>query len=1275
MQLVANGPDIPDPLLQAHEEGRVVFFCGAGISYPAGLPGFGGLVDELYRLAGTSRLDIEQDAYDREQFDTTLDLLEHRFPGQRIAIRRKLADALKPKWRRKGATDTHEALLELARCRQGALRLVTTNFDRIFERVGKRPGKAFQPYAAPMLPIPKNSRWDGLVYLHGLLPDKPDDSALNRLVLTSGDFGLAYLTERWAARFVSELFRNYLVCFVGYSINDPVMRYMMDALAADRMQGEFNLQAYALGECKPGQEHAKTNEWTAKGVTPILYQVPADGRDHSALHNTLKAWAKTYRDGINGKESIVVDYAMARPSASTRQDDFVGRMLWALSHESGMPAKRLAEFDPVPSLDWLEAFSDSRYLHRDLNRFGVPPRADVDEKLQFSLIRRPAPYRHAPWMALVSHGAGGSDWDNVMFQLARWLVRHLNDPALLIWLAERGAQLHDRWTWLIEDKLDLFARLAREGKTTELDDIRINAPNAIPGPLMQTLWRLLLTGRIKSPSRDLDLYRWKDRLKREGLTASLRIELRELLSPKLTLKRPFRWGPEEGATDEPTRIRQLVNWELVLTADHVHTSIRDLSDERWQAALPLLLDDFQQLLRDAMDLLRELGDADDRNDRSHWDMPSISPHWQNRGFRDWVTLIELLRDAWLATRASDPDRARRTALSWFEIPYPTFKRLAFFAASQDDCIDSTKWVEWLVQDDGWWLWSIDTQRETMRLLVLQGAKLSPSGRASLEAAIMAGPPRRMYRAELEPDDWQSLVDDGIWLHLAKLRESGNQLGADASRRLDELATAEPRRRLASNERDEFSHWMSGTGDPDYESSRQVNVAPRKRAELVQWLKKPQPEGSSFYYEDTWADICRTRFFHSLLALCDLAQEAVWPAGRWRDALQAWSDESRILRSWRYAAPLVQNMPDAVIQDSAHSLTWWMDAASKVIDRHEAILLDLCRRVLALPLEPSTGMRENGEPIKDPVGEAINHPIGHVTQALLNLWFKREPNDNDSLPENIEPFFTQMCDIGIERFRHGRVLLASRLIALFRVDRPWTEKHLLPLFDWQGSRNEAKGAWEGFLWSPRLYRPLLIEFKSQFLATAQHYTELGEHGRQFAAFLTYAALDPVEGYTSADFRTAIGTLPQEGLYEVARALSQALEGAGEQREDYWKNRVRPFWQEVWPKSRDLASNSIAESLALMSIAADGEFPSALAAVADWLRPIEHPHSVVHHLHESGLSARFPEAALRLLDAILADQAWAPRELGQCLEAIANAMPSLRRDRRYQRLAEYARRHDM
>lgn len=1273
MQFIANGPDIPDALLQAHEDGRVVFFCGAGISYPAGLPGFKGLVDEIYRLNGTAPSDIERAALDRGQYDATLDLLQRRLPGQRVAVRRALADALKPKLRRKGATDTHAALLRLARDRDGTLRLVTTNFDRVFHVAANRSGQVFQAHAAPMLPIPKNSRWNGLVYLHGLIPEKADDTALSRLVVTSGDLGLAYLAERWAARFVGELFRNYVVCFVGYSINDPVLRYMMDALAADRMLGEVTPQAWALGDCEPGQEASKTVEWKAKGVTPILYPVLAGTHDHSALHQTLHAWAETYRDGVTGKERIVVAHALARPSASTRQDDFVGRVLWALSDSSGLPARRFAEFNPVPPLDWLvEAFTADRYGHTDLVRFGVPPRDRTDPKLRFSLIHRPAPYPLAPPMRLVAGGIAATQWDDVMFQLARWLVRHLNDPRVVLWIAECGGELHEQWIRQIEHKLEELARLERDGKTSELEDIRAHAPNAIPGPLMRSLWRLLLSGRVKSPWREPDLYRWKSRLKREGLTATMRLELRELLSPKVRLGKPFRWGEEPESTDEPTRLRQLVDWELVLAADHAHSALRDLADLQWQVALPALLDDMQLLLRDALDLLRELGEADERSDRSHWDLPSISPHWQNRGFRDWVSLIELLRDAWLAVLNADSARAARIAAAWFELPYSTFKRLALFAASQEGCIAPRQWVEWLLADGAWWLWAVDTRREVLRLLVQRGRRLTPESQERLESAILVGPPREMFRDDLEPDRWQDLVAHSVWLHLAKLNASGLTLRASGATRLAELSRLHPQWQVAANERDEFSHWMSGTGDPDFEDRRDVDFAPRKRRDLMQWLVQPQPERHPFY-EDTWRDVCRTRFFHGLCALCDLARQNTWPTGRWREALQVWSEDGMVLRSWRYAAPLVQTMPDTVVKELAHGVTLWLQAASKSIDRHEVILLHLCQRVLDLPLGEDSGIRGgDGEAIQQPVTEAINHPIGHVTQALINLWFKREPNDGDGLPAEIGPLFAQLCDVRVQRFRHGRVLLASRLIALFRVDRRWAEQSLLPRFDWAVDPMEAKAAWEGFLWSPRLYRPLLLAFKPQFLDTARHYGELGEHGQQFAAFLTYAALGPVDGYTAEEWRAALAALPQEGLQESAQALSQALEGAADKREEYWKHQIQPFWRDVWPKSRDLATPNVSESLARLCIAAGSEFPSALTTVLDWLRPVEHPYYVIRRLHDSGLCGRFPIHALRLLGAVVTDQPWGAPELGQCLDLIVKANPELAHDSGYQRLLEYLRR---
>ena len=1265
MQFVTNGPDIPEALLQAHEEGRVVFFCGAGISYPAGLPGFSGLVDSIYQRVGTLLTPIEALAFTNHQYDATLNLLEDRLPGQRkgLQMRKALADSLKPKLRKKGATETHAALLQLARSREGKLRLVTTNFDRVFERVSKRESMPFVPHVAPMLPVPKNSRWDGLVYLHGLLPDNPDDNALNRLVVTSGDFGLAYLTERWAARFVSELFRNYVVCFVGYSIDDPVMRYMMDALAADRMLGEVTPQAWAFGDMNPGEEVTKTIAWRAKGVTPILYEVPAGDKAHSALHGTLRAWAGTYRDGVNGKSGIVARHALARPSASTRQDDFVGRMLWALSDKSGAPAKKFADFNPVPSLDWLlEAFADDRFRQADLPRFNVPPHTEEDNKLTFSLVRRPAPYHLAPRMSLVSGGGINMGWDNVMFHLARWLTRHLNDPALVLWLAVRGGQLGDRWPWLIEHRLDELDRLERDGKVAELADIRANAPNAIPCPIMRRLWRLLLAGRVKAQRSEIDLYTWQRKLERDGFCTPLRLELRDLLSPRITFRKPTRWGQESDPSEEPTRIRQLVDWDLVLVADHVRSALRYLSSEAWRAALPKLLDDFQVLLIDALDLLRELDEASDETDRSYWDMPSISDHRQNRGFRDWVTLIELLRDAWLETRAIDHVSASVVARVWFAQPYPTFKRLAFFAASHDGAIDPDLWVGWLIANNAWWLWSIDTRREAIALLRLQGPQLTKDGLARLEEAILKGPPREKYSDKITPENWRKRCDRHVWLRLAKLRSVGVNLGTEASLRLDTLSAQYPFWQVAVDERDEFSHWMTGSDDPDYKRDTILDRAPTKADELVIWLKKPLPERPLFH-EDTWQETCRKHLLNSLCALQQLAKEGVWPEHRWSEALQVWSEANRAKRSWRHAAVLIEAMPDSVLLTLAQPIGWWLKEISNTIAADPDQLIRLCRRLLSLDIKQGSNIQSNGQPINEPVTEAINHPVGLVSQALLNLWLQGEPNDDDGLPEVLKDVFTELCDTLVQRFCHARVILCAHLISLFRVDRVWTERHLLPLFDWEHGAPEARAAWEGFLWSPRLYLPLLMAFKPAFLQTAGHYAELGEHGRQFAAFMTYAALEPVDGYSASDFQAAFGMLPLEGLREAAQALSQALEGGGEQREKYWRNRVFPLWQTVWPKSRDLVSPGIAENLALMAIASGDEFPAALAAIELWLVPTEHPNYLVNLLKDAGHCRRFGEASLKLLNAVMSDQLWGWDEVGHCLAEIASGTPALTNDPRY------------
>ncbi len=111
--------------------------------------------------------------------------------------------------------------------------LVTTSFDIYFERArrGLRFGLDFQHHPGPILPIPRDdvsATWRSLVYLHGRL-----GGPQQHLVLTSAEFDRAYLTEGRAARFIVRFFADFTVLFLGYSLNDPVLRYMTDAFAAE----------------------------------------------------------------------------------------------------------------------------------------------------------------------------------------------------------------------------------------------------------------------------------------------------------------------------------------------------------------------------------------------------------------------------------------------------------------------------------------------------------------------------------------------------------------------------------------------------------------------------------------------------------------------------------------------------------------------------------------------------------------------------------------------------------------------------------------------------------------------------------------------------------------------------------------------------------------------------------------------------------------------------------------------------------------------------------
>ena len=165
----------------------------------------------------------------------------------------------------------------------------------------------------------------------------------------------------------------------------------------------------------------------------------------------------------------------------------------------------------------------------------------------------------------------------------------------------------------------------------------------------------------------------------------------------------------------------------------------------------------------------------------------------------------------------------------------------------------------------------------MRLLIALASQLDEDELTRLERTILAGPPRDMYRADIEEERWRRIQESKVWLRLAKIREAGAELGATARGRLDEISARHPGWQLAESERDEFPTWMS-----DGSELRVQVTTPRDRNGLIQWLRD-NPEADDWRPDD-WNERCRDDFDEAASALAALAAEGAWPGGRWREAL-------------------------------------------------------------------------------------------------------------------------------------------------------------------------------------------------------------------------------------------------------------------------------------------------------------------------------------------------------------------------------------------------------
>ncbi len=367
---------IPERLLLAHARGEVLFIAGAGVSKHSDLPDFGELVLRVYaqldppvygilssvRTTPHNQQEVNLSGVTYQQaaevkrfiigdYDVVLGMLERRMDGQshdKSSVRQAIATEL----RDSGAKPAliHRALMRLSD-RGGATAIVTTNFDLLLEDAARVSRTPVQTYA--LGGIPKPSRRDdfaGVFHIHGAL-DR-DRTRASDLIVTDHDFGEFYLRRRIVPDFIYDAARLFNLVLVGYSANDPPMRYLLNAVAADVTRfGDLKERFAFVAE---DSDPIVLEDWKGRGITPISYE-PANG--HSELRDTLARWAAL--SVHNGKRRLV-DAEVKRivrtswHSASDPERDVFDHLIRRSDRTERVRLSALASRQKA-DLDWLDA--------------------------------------------------------------------------------------------------------------------------------------------------------------------------------------------------------------------------------------------------------------------------------------------------------------------------------------------------------------------------------------------------------------------------------------------------------------------------------------------------------------------------------------------------------------------------------------------------------------------------------------------------------------------------------------------------------------------------------------------------------------------------------------------------------------------------------------------------------------------------------------------------------------------------------------------------------
>jgi len=1261
MRFTEGGVDLPDELLLAQDDGRVVFFCGAGVSMArAELPNFTGLTERVLNDLGATHDDKARTMHeDAQKFGSDYGIAISDQIFQRMqrsfnveSINEAVSRCLKPQ--DDVDVSAHKTLLNLSKLQTGETRIITTNFDRLFEQCNRRL-KSVSRSNLPNLAY-GDANW-GVVHLHGCVNADYTGPTRDGFVLSSAEFGDAYLAMGWARSFVKEVLNRYVAVFVGYSADDPPVRYLLEGLS--QSDGPTH-NAYAFQNEQDGGAIAS---WDEKGVQALAYSTEK-GCGHRNLWKTLDEWGKRTKDPIRWRKRALT---MARRGPRNLQSHERGIVAHIVSSTHG--AKAFSDYTPKIPAEWLCVFDPAiRYGEPDsLDRYSEkesivdpfdyycldsdqPPRAENTETNLGG--RRP----QDSWSAfealpcdlreleryqipsLNGHFASKIPYlPNRIGYLAKWISRVADQPSACWWAGKQTALHHE-----VLDSLQL-----NKGRNSRKKSLNI----------IRRAWQTIIEAHNQNYHDDDKAYKLRLKVDRAGWHKSLAQEYANYFSPSIKLN-SYPTQPIPPNKGPNLKTRDLISVEIVYS-EGIRTV--EVPDEYLH---PLI-----RKLTGCLELAAEL----QLRYMGYLDICSIEPdepavQGQVEFGREYKLSGHVLIFVKLFRRLANSEApVALTELKTWPTNNEVFDRLRIWALGNLDISPIEVFVDEILKLPKAGVWQHRARRDLLLGIARRWLEMDTDSRKKVEKQLLQMPPKP---ADQTKDDYNEISAHLLLSRIHWLKSNGCEPSSITKRKIESL------HKLAPDWEHEYAAGAasahggkSGSIRLDTDTSVIENLPPE---DIIPYIQNMQTRLYDKFVElAPFQGLSLHNPEKALLALKSRSKNVDDISSFWQTFLRT---DNRKDDSFVFTCDIADILgllsTDQFQYITLDSSRWFLKIGSQLLaespERFNSLWIKFVSSLSTdLPKDRSAVVRGSNPP--DWASEAINSPAGNLADFATNCPPGKKLEAGEQFPKDWLDRLHQLLKLPGDSRRYVLFMTGYKLNWLFQIDPEWTITRILSLLNMSDSMSSDEDAiWAGY-------------FKNAYLPQFELFNILKPHLKELARSRTQQRTRFLESL-AAVLLGAWGQSGNAGNIYLSNSEMRELILIGDtefrqhilwilyrwSQSEPFQSKIIEFLEFVWPKQKQVRTTRASAILCDIAFSQKENYPTVAKKVSTLVTKVgnEQLHIPVLRNLDETVAGEHPEVTLALLHAVLPNQRskW-PYGANDALKYLVSKKPDLRTDPRY------------